>query len=87
MKRVEASVARQQFSDTLNTVAYGKRRVMLRRHGKDVAALVPVEDVKLIEECEDGSPPAAGRRRATSPRRASTRKGAAARPTRNTRRG
>jgi prevent-host-death family protein len=48
-----ASKARQDFSETLNQVAYKKRRILLHRRGKDVAALVPVEDLALIERIED----------------------------------
>jgi hypothetical protein len=29
-------------------VAYGKERVVLTRHGKEVAALVPIEDLGLV---------------------------------------
>jgi len=34
-------------------VAYGKDRVVLERRGKPLAALVPVEDLELLEELED----------------------------------
>ena len=53
MKRVEASRAREEFSDTLNEVAFGHDRIVLRRHGKEVAALVPMGDLDLIERCEE----------------------------------
>ena len=53
MKKLEASQARQEFSDTLNEVAFGHDRIVLRRHGKDVAALVPMGDLALIERCQE----------------------------------
>ena len=53
MAHVPASKARQGFSDTLNRVAFGKERVVLRRRGKDIAAMVPIDDLRLLEELED----------------------------------
>jgi len=53
MTRMSASEARDGFSDALNRVAYKGERIVLRRRGKDIAVLVPVEDLKLLEEIED----------------------------------
>jgi prevent-host-death family protein len=53
MTKLAASQVREAFSDTLNRVAYGGERVVLRRRGKDLAAIVPMADLKLIEERED----------------------------------
>ena len=57
MGRLAASKARNDFADTLNRVAYKGERIILHRRGKNVAALVPVEDLvlleRLIEEEED----------------------------------
>ena len=53
MTRMSASKARDEFSDALNRVAYKGERIVLRRRGKDVAVLVSVEDLKLLEEIED----------------------------------
>ena len=55
MTSLELSDARQKLADTINRVAYGKERILLRRRGKDVAALVSVEDLALLEELEDRS--------------------------------
>ena len=44
---------RQNFSETVNQVAYGKERVLVTRHGKPLVALVPIEDLQLLEELED----------------------------------
>ena len=52
---LEVTDARQKLADTINRVAYGKERIVLRRRGKDIAALVPVEDLALLEELEDRS--------------------------------
>ena len=45
--------ARERFSEILNEVAYGHERMVLQRHGKDVAALISAEDLKRFEELED----------------------------------
>ena len=53
MKKLEITKARQQFTDTLNRVAYGHDRIVLRRRGKNVAAVVPMDDLELIKRCEE----------------------------------
>jgi prevent-host-death family protein len=45
--------ARKQFSDVINKAAYGKERVILTRRGKPLVAVVPIEDVELLEQLED----------------------------------
>lgn len=52
MTRLNASEARNDFSGTMNRVAYGKDRVILHRRGKDLVAIVPVEDLQFLEELE-----------------------------------
>jgi prevent-host-death family protein len=47
------SEARGDFSTTVNRVAFGGERVVLTRHGKSVAAVVPIEDLELLETLED----------------------------------
>ncbi len=53
MNRVPASKAREQLADILNEVAGRGARVVLHRHGKDVAALISVDDLALLEALED----------------------------------
>ncbi len=50
---MNATEARDAFGETLNRVAYGKERVVLSRRGKPLAALVPLEDLALLEQLED----------------------------------
>ena len=45
--------AREQFAELVNRAAYGKERIILTRRGKALAAIIPIEDVRLIEELED----------------------------------
>lgn len=55
MSERRISEAREEFSDTVNRVAYGGERVVLTRHGKRVAAVVPLEDLELLEALEDAA--------------------------------
>ncbi|MGQ0810340.1 MAG: type II toxin-antitoxin system prevent-host-death family antitoxin [Nitrospiraceae bacterium] len=53
MAHLPASKAREGFADTINRVAFGKERVVLRRRGKEIAAVVPIDDLRLLEDLED----------------------------------
>ena len=53
MSTITTVKARGRFSDMVNRAGYGKERIVLTRRGKPVAALVPIEDVRLLEELED----------------------------------
>ena len=48
-----ASAARESFSDMINRAAYGKERVIVKRRGKALAAIVPIEDMRALEDLED----------------------------------
>lgn len=53
MKKVSAAEARNEFADLVNQASFGKERIVLTRHGRDLAALVPIEDLELLEQLED----------------------------------
>jgi prevent-host-death family protein len=53
MDSVSTADARGQLADVINRAAYGKERIVLTRRGKEVAAIVPIEDLRWIEELED----------------------------------
>ena len=53
MAQVNTVNARAQFSDIINRAAFGKERVTLTRRGKEIVAVVPIEDVRLLEALED----------------------------------
>jgi len=53
MTKVSAAEARNEFSEILNRASFGKERIVLTRRGKDLAALVPIEDLELLERLED----------------------------------
>ena len=50
---VSTVAARQNFSELINRVAYAKDRVLLSRRNRPLAAIVPIEDIALLEEIED----------------------------------
>jgi prevent-host-death family protein len=43
------SAAQNEFATILTRVADGKERIVLHRDGQPVAAVIPVEDLKLLE--------------------------------------
>lgn len=45
--------AREKLGDLVNRAALLSERVYVTKHGKRVAALVPVEDAELLEALED----------------------------------
>ena len=53
MTTVPISDAREHLADLANRVALRGERVIVERRGKNLFALVPVEDVELLERLED----------------------------------
>jgi PHD/YefM family antitoxin component YafN of YafNO toxin-antitoxin module len=53
MNRLEANSVSKGFSETLNRVALEGERIILQRRGKDMAVLIPLEDLALLEQIED----------------------------------
>jgi len=49
MTRVTVSQARETFPEIVNRAAYGKQRTVVSRRGKDLAAVVPMDDLALLE--------------------------------------
>jgi prevent-host-death family protein len=47
--RIGASEARGSFPEIVNRVAYGGERVVVERRGKKLAAVVSMEDLRLLE--------------------------------------
>jgi prevent-host-death family protein len=52
-RKLTTSRARTEFADILNRAAYAGERVILHRHKKPVAAVVPIEDLEILEQIED----------------------------------
>lgn len=60
--RIPASEVRERLADVVNDVAFRGERVILHRHGKDVAALVSMEDLAALEAMEHAADRTAARR-------------------------
>lgn len=50
---IGVSEARESFAELVNRAAYGHERVLVARRGRPIAAIVPIEDVELLERLED----------------------------------
>jgi len=50
---VTAKHLKEHSSDILGRVQYGKERIVVTKNGKQVAAVVSVEDARLLEQLED----------------------------------
>jgi prevent-host-death family protein len=53
MTSIPITTARDELSDLVNRVAYGRERICLTRHGKDMACVVSVEEAELLALLED----------------------------------
>ena len=48
-----AGKAREEFADAINRAAFGNERIVLRRRGRAIAAVVPIDDLRLLEDMDD----------------------------------
>ncbi len=53
MTSVTAKQLKDSPSTVLSRVQYGNERVLVTRHGKEVAVVVSVEDARLLAQLED----------------------------------
>ena len=53
INKITTSKARKIFADVVNNVAYGKNTVVLTKRGKEIAALISIEDLLLLQQIED----------------------------------
>ena len=53
MRNISTAEARSDFAEIVNRASFGKERFVLTRRGKKLAAIIPVEDLELLEELED----------------------------------
>jgi prevent-host-death family protein len=49
---IPVTQARDELAELINRVAYGHERIILTRHSKPVACLVPPEDLARLQEGE-----------------------------------
>jgi len=53
MNIISTAEAREHFSELVNRTCYGNERITLTRRGKQIAAIVSIEDLALLEKIED----------------------------------
>jgi prevent-host-death family protein len=49
MKEITTAEARRHMAELLSRAAYGKERFVVTRHGKELVAIVPLEEVTLLD--------------------------------------
>jgi prevent-host-death family protein len=49
-REVPVTRAREELAELINRVAYGRERIVLTRHSKPVAGIVPAEDLAWLEQ-------------------------------------
>jgi antitoxin Phd len=50
---ISTADARKKFADIVNKVAYGKESIVLTRRGQEIAALISIEELELLQQIED----------------------------------
>ena len=53
MLEIGVAEIRSNLADVINRVAYGGERIVLQRRGKQVLAVVSLEDLELLNALED----------------------------------
>ena len=52
-EKISTADARGQLSTIINRVAFGKESIILTRRGKSIAALVTMDELRLLQELEN----------------------------------
>ena len=50
---ISTADARKKFAEIVNKVAYGNESIVLTRRGQEIAALVSIEELELLQQIED----------------------------------
>lgn len=53
MTTIDTKEAKEGFSELVNRVAHSKERIILTRRGKEVAVIVPIEDLILLQASQN----------------------------------
>jgi prevent-host-death family protein len=53
MTTVTTAEARKKLAEIVNKVAYGKEPIVLTRRGEEIAALISMEELELLQLIED----------------------------------
>ncbi len=54
VRKISAKQAREGFSDIINQAAYAAKRTIVTRHGKEVAAIIPISDLERLHDPDRG---------------------------------
>jgi len=49
---INTADAKEEFSELLNRVTHYKERIILTRRGKEIAAIVPLEDLHTLQKSQ-----------------------------------
>ncbi len=50
---INTADAKEEFSELINRVAHNKERIVLTRRGKEIAVIIPIEDLHLLQSLQD----------------------------------
>ena len=50
---INTAEAKEQFADLINRVVHSNEHIILTRRGKEIAAIVPIDDLRLILQAQD----------------------------------
>jgi prevent-host-death family protein len=53
LNKITTADARKKLSDIINCVAFGDESFVLTRRGEPIAALISMEDLKVLQELKD----------------------------------
>ena len=53
MIHLPVSEFKNEIAETLNRVVYAGEHVLLQRHGKDVAAIVSIKELEVLQKIEE----------------------------------
>ncbi len=53
LTKISTADARKRFSNIVNRVAFGKESIILTRRGEELAALVAMDELRLLQELEN----------------------------------
>ena len=54
MRRIAVSALRERIGDVFNHVAVRRERIVLTRHGHELGAIVPMEDLERLRALDAG---------------------------------
>lgn len=52
---INTADAKEEFSELVNRVSHYKERIILTRRGKEIAVIIPIEDLALLQSSQDKS--------------------------------